>query len=146
MIATNYTEYSYLLRYTKNELTVIDSFETTSTLGDLWLSPEGNLYKTGSNISKYVGNQWQVVHEGEYHALRGIDGTSEDNIFVVGQRPSGMGYGIGVILHFNGTDWYQYPDVSTEWGDIHNIQVFKNSIFCTLQANSGTLQLVIRGE
>ena len=145
MIASNYTEFSYLLRYSDNELTVIDSF-STKELGDLWLSPEGNLYKTGINISKYVDNQKQIIHEGEYHKLAGISGTSEDNIFVVGQRPGGEGYGIGVILHYNGTDWYQYPDVSTEWGDIHRVQVFKNSIFCTLQANSGIFQLVIRGE
>ena len=146
MIATNYTEFSYLLRYSDNELTVTDSFETTSNLGDLWLSPEGNLYITGKNISKYIGNQKQVIHEGEYHKLAGISGTSEDNIFVVGQRPSGMGYGIGVILHFNGTDWYQYPDVSTEWGDIHRIQVFKNSIFCTMQNSNSYISTIIRGE
>lgn len=145
MFVTGWTEESYLLRYADNKLTVIDTI-LTSDLGDLWLSPEGTLYKTGPNISKFIGNQWQVIHEGDYHKLSGISGTSEENIFVVGQRPSGEGYGIGMILHYNGTDWYQYPDITNEWGDNKSIHVNKNSIFCSMQNNNKSISIIIRGE
>ncbi len=145
-IASNLGGLDYLLLNHNSQWTIAGSFEYDSSLNNIWLSPSGKLYSAGyQNVSIWNGVQWEPIFESEYN-LKDIMGINDNNIFVVGQRHGEDGYGLGVIIHYDGTNWYQYPDVTTEWGDIHRIQVFKNSIFCTMINNNQSISIIIRGE
>ena len=71
----------------------------------LWVSPEGNLYSAGDGIFKRNGSSWDNVYFSSI-ALPRIFGTSEQNIFVVGNY--------GIALHYNGSDWYQFQQLKNE--------------------------------
>ena len=145
-IASNLGGYDYLLLNSNSQWTVVDSFEYNNKLHNIWLSPSGRLYSAGNqNVSVWDGAQWKLIFESE-HYFKDIMGTNDNNIFVIGQRHGEDGYGVGVILHYNGTDWYQYPDVTTEWGDNQRVHVNTNSIFCSMQNNDQSISIIIRGE
>ncbi len=101
----------YFFKKTNQAWQTLDSFvvapqQTTFKFGvRFWVSPEGNLYSTGDGVFKWNGSSWDNVYFSSI-ALPGIYGTSEQNIFVVGNY--------GIALHFNGSDWYQFPQLKNE--------------------------------
>ena len=89
----------------------IDSFvvapgQTTFKFGTrLWTSPEGNLYSGSDGLFKWNGSSWDNIYYSSI-ALPCLFGTSEQNIFVVGNY--------GIVLHYNGSDWYQFQQLKDE--------------------------------
>ncbi len=89
----------------------LDSFvvapgQTTFKFGTrLWANSEGNLYSSSDGVFKWNGSSWNNIYVSSI-ALPRIFGTSEQNIFVVGNY--------GIVLHFNGVDWYQFQQLKNE--------------------------------
>ncbi len=71
----------------------------------LWESPEGNLFSFRDGVFKWNGNSWDDVFL-EPYALESLDGTSEQNVFAVGNY--------GIAYHYNGSDWYQFQQLKNE--------------------------------
>ena len=69
---------------------------------DLWLSPKGKLYSCGGGVYEWDGKSWRqiLVHP---IWLAKMFGTGEKNIFIAGH--------LGVVLHYNGSDWYQFSEL-----------------------------------
>jgi hypothetical protein len=98
----------YFLKFSNGGWVVIDSavvepgrVENKWGYSKIWKSPWGTLYSIGAGVFRWNGTGWTKVFDSEI-TLEGIFGTSEKNIFVVGH--------FGKVLHFNGNDWYQYPE------------------------------------
>jgi hypothetical protein len=66
----------------------------------LWKSPWGKLYSVGLGVFVWNGFSWSKIFNSDAW-LSKIFGTSENNIFIVGQG--------GIVYHFNGIDWYRFP-------------------------------------
>jgi hypothetical protein len=107
----------YLFQRAGGRWTTIDStLDGLEKFGksDLWVSPSGILYTVGAlGIFRFDGAQWTVIFNSS-EPLQRIWGYSDNNFFVGGYR---------TLLHYNGTDFYQYPTVSGDmvyngmWGD-----------------------------
>jgi hypothetical protein len=78
---------------------------------DVWGTSTGAVFAVGTSwnpvrqryvgtVWLYGGSQWDVIYEaGVEQILNEVGGTSEDNVYVVGQG--------GAVLHLNGTSWTQ---------------------------------------
>jgi len=95
----------YFLMRQRNSWIIVDSsiaepghLDIRFGTNGLWVSPEGTLYSFGPHIFRWTGSSWTKIYE-TMDALRRLGGTSDENIFAVGD--------FGKVLHYNGTDWFQ---------------------------------------
>lgn len=108
----------YLFQRSAGRWAVIDStldgaygFGTS----DLWASPSGTLYSVGGiGVYRLDGRRWTRIFDSAQPLSR-IWGYSDNSFFVGGYR---------TLLHYNGTDFFQYPHISNYdtinngiWGD-----------------------------
>jgi hypothetical protein len=71
----------------------------------LWASPWGTLYSTGIHgVYRLDGRAWTKILDA-FHCK--ICGTSENNLFVTSVNADFEAQ----VLHFNGTDWFQYDNI-----------------------------------
>lgn len=66
----------------------------------LWVSPTNSLYSAGDAFFERKDGKWVQVYDAQMN-LRSICGSSDENIFVVGD--------FGTVLHYNGKDWWKLP-------------------------------------
>jgi len=107
----------YIFQRSGGNWEVIDStVDGSESFGksDLWVSPSGILYTTGGlGVYRRDSTQWKKIFSAA-EPLRRIWGYNDNNIFVGGHR---------TLLHYNGTDFYQYPNANGDmvysgmWGD-----------------------------
>ncbi len=101
----------YFFKKTNQAWQTLDSFvvapgQTTFKFGTrLWTSPEGNLYSSGDGVFKWNGISWDQIFASST-SLRGLKGSSDQNIFAVGDY--------GNAYHYNGSDWYQFQQLKNE--------------------------------
>jgi hypothetical protein len=117
----------YLFRRQNGQWSIVDSariqpglIEYKWGVGDMWMSPSGTLYSCGGGIYRQSGGQWDRIYNPSTYLYR-IVGTSDDNIFVVGDY--------NTILHYNGTDWYQFPQFSQTLAGFHGIWTNGREVF-----------------
>lgn len=100
-------------------------------LGNIWGSSDTDIYINGhcsssrGNMWHYNGEKWEAIHILEYIGSRpmsflSIDGSSEDNIWAVGQQtPNPVPYPVepykNFIVRFDGTVWKEEPVRVNEW-------------------------------
>jgi hypothetical protein len=122
--------YQYFLNRSGGRWVVVDSVELNSdadyrwgTLG-LWAGPSGTLYSLSPvGVWRWNGSQWTRILVWNGGPLQSIWGYNDNNFFVGGYR---------TLLHYNGTDFYQYPNVSGDmvytgiWGDGKELFVVGN--------------------
>jgi hypothetical protein len=66
---------------------------------------DGQLYSGGIGVFKMSGASWsRVYYSPSDMAFASVRGTSSDNIFAAGGR--------GLLVHYNGKDWYRYSQFS----------------------------------
>ena len=90
----------YLYKLNGNQWDVLD---TTGSLPvkRVWESRDGTLFGFGDGVFVWTGSGWtSVVNAPSNIGL--VFGTTSDNVF---------GEGSGNIHHFNGKDWFSYPNV-----------------------------------
>jgi hypothetical protein len=99
----------YFFRRPANTWVLVDSFVIGGNQlvrkwggAGLWTSPEGTLLSFGYGLFRWESPSWNSVFSSSL-PFRGMAGTSEENIFLVGD--------FGKIYHYNGTDWYQFADL-----------------------------------
>lgn len=137
-IFTRWVNPGYLLRYDGTEWAVEDSFNI-SDHERLWMSQSGTLYSTGDRlVSRWDGISWETLLERDL-LFRGISGTGDDNIFVVGQ---GFGY-VPVVFHYNGIDWYEYPDFDTQESSLWDVWTDGREVFITGEMGFDTIRTII---
>jgi hypothetical protein len=135
--------YHYFLQLRENRWAVVDSFpDSFRTSGadkwgfvDLWATPSGNLYSLGpTGIWRWNEIRWIKMLDWNGGPLQRIWGYSDHNFFVSGYR---------TLLHYNGTDFYQYPSVTGDmvyWG----IWGSGNELFVV--GNDGSKSYVFHGR
>ncbi len=109
----------------------------------IWLSPWGKLYSVGLGVFTWSPESgWTKILDSDVY-LTSIFGTGESNVFVVGQ--------FGRVLHYNGTDWYQFTSLpptdiqfTTEW--IFGGWTDRVEVFLISQDSRGRNTLVFHGK
>ncbi|MGA2624142.1 MAG: hypothetical protein ABSF91_09835 [Bacteroidota bacterium] len=139
----------YLLHHYQGAWSLIDSaiiepghIETKWGYSRLWKSPWGKLYSVGEGVYEWNQNQWISIFDSNI-SLIDIFGTSENNIFVVGQ--------FGKIYHYNGTDWFQFTQfppasisLTTEW--FFGVWTDGQEVFIVGQDANGRNSIVLHGK
>jgi hypothetical protein len=108
---------NFLLHWADPRWQVVDSFSYYSgyvaTFGNVDLSNIGGaLYSAGDGgVFKKSGVGWSKILDSWPYPIYGLGGTRTEHIFAVGESAS--------IYHFNGVDWYKYP------------QFLQNGVYCS---------------
>ena len=131
---------AYLLfRYGGSGWSVVDS--SVSVLG---MYPKfgvilgvigGTLYSVYPDVFRYNGAVWERYFSPPF-SLIGIGGTNSSSLFAVGGRSQ--------IYHFNGSDWYRYPQFPNGNIDFTSVCVFDDQVFAV--GNDGLRTYVARGK
>ncbi len=134
----------YFLIRQQNRWSVVDSFvvqpghyETKFGQNGLWVSPEGTLYSFGPHILRWTGSSWVKVYE-TFDALSKMAGTSESNVFAVGD--------FGKILHYNGVDWYEFKEVRNLNAVYSSVWTDGREVFVVGFFNDGSKTLILHGK
>lgn len=112
-------------------------FENRFGIYGLWLSPEGTLYSFDSMVSKWTGTSWVKLYD-RSSALRRMGGTSESNFFVVGD--------FGEVLHFNGIDWFEYPQLKNSDAVYSSVWTDESQVFVVGYVNDGSKTIILHGK
>jgi len=105
----------YFFRRRSGTWAVVDSFPGKGPdylrwgTSALWASPSGKLYSGGPGVYRWDDPHWVKLFDTHF-AVANIWGFSDDNFFVGG---------FSSLLHFNGRDLYQYPELKGNfvfWG------------------------------
>jgi hypothetical protein len=135
-------EIFYFFRYRDHKWSFLDTAFSDSYSAEikwgyncLWSSPEGNLYSAGVGIYIWKGDQWQKIFETLPYSVRYIFGTSDNNIFAVGDW--------GVVYHYNGIDWYQFTQFQSKNISYQGIWANSTDVFITGYTNSSPNKTVI---
>ncbi|MBI2429585.1 MAG: hypothetical protein HYV29_12480 [Ignavibacteriales bacterium] len=107
----------------------------------IWTSPENTICSYGiGGIFKLVNKKWINVFQHE-SPLRGMDGTSDRNIFVAGD--------FGKLYHYNGTDWYQLKQFENDNVVLASVWMTERETFIvgrTFPTGGGTTTIILRGK
>ncbi|MBD3287647.1 hypothetical protein GF337_02485 [candidate division KSB1 bacterium] len=127
----------YFYKNSYNSWTLIDSTLYTTRRG-IWLSPNDELYTIGSGgVYRRNNSYWENIL-GNFKAL-GINGT-ENDIFVVGYS----GLINEKIYHFNGTDWWQYENISIQGAELLDIWTDGREVF--IVGYLGNNSIILHGK
>lgn len=80
---------------------------TSSNLNDVWTSDNGVAFAVGDwgMIFKYMDGEWNPMSNEVITAINGVWGSSETDVFAVGDHWAGDGPGHEGIFHFDGMNW-----------------------------------------
>ena len=133
--------YYYLLNYLNNKWVITDSSFFFSAR-KLWMSPSGNLYSIGETTYKRQGGTWSKFLD--WHTLDAyrIDGTSDDNLFAVGQAPGNIVR--GAVMHYNGSDWFSYKETEIPGAIYYDVWTDGKEVFVV--GNIGFTSIVLHGK
>ena len=82
------------------------------------------LVSVSAGASPIMPPDWSPMHGGTGHDLHGVWGSSDNDVFAVGEKLS-HGQWYGVILHYDGSSWSTMSSSTTNflygvWGSSHN--------------------------
>ena len=127
----------YLLTHQNEGWVVEDSSFIYDTL-ELWMSPSGTLYAAGESFYKRQGKTWEKILDGSTTLFgQGIYGTSENNLFVVGNSFQG----IGAVYHFDGSDWLAFKELEKPGVWYCDVWTDGKEVFITGRVGSKTIVL-----
>jgi hypothetical protein len=137
------TTFYFFIRQQK-QWSVADSFivqpgqyEAKFGINGLWVSPKGTLYSFGPHIFRWTGSSWIKVYE-TFDALRKMAGTSEKNMFAVGD--------FGKILHYNGNDWHEFKELRNPNAVYSSVWTDGREVFVVGYLNDGSKTLILHGR
>lgn len=105
--------------------------------GELWFSPWGILYSIYGDVWIWDGSRWSTMMEGDTF-LTDIKGRDESNLFVCGH--------FGLLYHFNGQDWYQFPQFAGYDLIFRALLVFDDEVFVLGHQAAGLRSYVFHGR
>ncbi len=95
----------------------------------------GVLYSAGWGVFKKQNSTWERLLSIDL-SLSGVGGTHEQNIFAVGM--------LSHVWHYNGVDWYQYPQFIGNYRDFSDVWTDGRQVF--IVGNDGYQTYVARGR
>lgn len=116
-----YIALNHFFKYDNGDFFMVDS--TWDPTHELWISPSGKLYKAaieGTYI--WAGSKWEKISD--LFQTYGIHGTSDENIFVTGKA-----FEKYRVMHYNGSDWYEYESLQTESVRYRDIFTIDDEVF-----------------
>ena len=128
----------YFLRRTESDWQVLDSASDSRRWGDngIWISPSNRIYSVGGAVHEYSGGVWQSLFESPDGVFTSIDGTSDDDLIVVGNFGQAFGY--------DGQRWSRL-DVATEPGILFT-DVWVQAHDAFLLGSTDLLTIVFHGK
>lgn len=115
------SDLNHFFSYEKGHISLQDS--TWEHVYEMWVSPSGNLYKAAiEGFYLWTGNNWQKVSD--FFQTYGIRGTSDKNIFIAGES-----LGKSRVMHYNGSDWYEYEALQTDIIFYRDVFTIDNEVF-----------------
>lgn len=132
--------FHYFFHYSGSEWEVVQSFiKTPFSQPDpfgykVWSSPEKKLYSVGDDGLYFLQNSsWLRIRDEQLFA---IYGTSTNNIFAGGWANQ--------LLHFNGSDWKLYTELSDASKSIYGLWCTSEEVFAVSVV--GNNSLIYRGQ
>jgi hypothetical protein len=101
----------------------------------VWFNHNSPVYECGSGLRVYKDNSWNEIDIPSYITLR-VRGSAWNNIFVVGV--------FGLVMHYNGSTWHEYPELAFENGELKGLFVTENLVVATGQ--TGSKGIIITGK
>ena len=126
----------YLYQFNGRAWIVADSSKSgNEKFGVLLGSVNDNIYSLGYGVWRWTGLSWQMMQSSIW-ALGGIGGRATNDLLVCGVRDQ--------ILHYNGTDWYQFPGFTNP--SIDFAQLWSDGSSAFVVGNDGYKTYVARGK
>jgi hypothetical protein len=101
--------WGYTFKHQDDKWALVDSVNPL-TIGSLWASPWGKLYRAASGVDVLQGGKWNKLFYAP--SLFGVWGASENNLFAVGA--SRRDEPTGDIYHWDGNDAYLFENLPTK--------------------------------
>lgn len=134
--ARNGVDTYFLYHFDGTNWSLIDSSKTgNEKYGTVLQNVSGTVYSIDYGLWKWVGSEWQQIRPSALPWI-GIGGTGTDNLLISGIRSQ--------LIHFNGTDWYQFSQFSNNSLDFTGVWTDGYSAFVV--GNDGNKTFVARGK
>ncbi len=116
------SERHYFFELNMNHWVLVDSMWSRDW-NRLWMAPTGELFIAGPSVMRRSGGSWISLPgiDGQINAIYGVSST---NFFVAGSKNLNM-----VAYHFDGTDFFEYPDLSKMFGQFTDIWTDGREVF-----------------
>ncbi len=124
--------WSYTFRRQSSHWTLVDS--SYGLINRLWYSPWGKLYQTGGGVGYWTTTGWKFLSLNAF--TRGVYGVAEDNLFAVGT----------IIWHWNGTDWFEFKNVSTIRMTYYKVWTDGREVFIIGVGNDDNNTYILHGK
>jgi hypothetical protein len=132
-------EKDFFLRWSGSTWMIADSFSLGLVPAHFGIyalcNIAGTLYSAGLGVFRRNGSSWEKAFE-SYETVIGLYGTRKEHIFAVGTTSS--------IYHYNGIDWYKYPQFNTTSVLCSAVWCSENEVFVV--GSDGNKTIVYHGK
>jgi len=105
-------------------------------LMSVWFDQSTPIFVAGSGLFMYKDKSWNEIPDVPMYRTLRVRGSSWNNVFVTGV--------FGLLLHYNGSTWQEYPELAFENGELNGLSVTDNLIVATGQI--GNRGIIITGK
>jgi hypothetical protein len=105
--------------------------------GRIWASPWGKIYSVGGGVFRLDADSWTLIRDSP-SVLRSMFGVESQSVFVVGD--------FGNLLHFNGADWYQFPQFIRTDLVLFDVWTDGTEVFVVGTEADGTKTYILHGK
>jgi len=107
--------------------------------GGIWGTAADNVYLASDFVGHFDGKTWKrETTPNVLYNMGGVEGSAPNNIFVVGS--------FGVVLHWNGSTWYQYDQLLQPAGGRKLERIWTNGDEVLIIGSTGSQAVVIHGR
>jgi len=96
------------------------NWDTGEFIVTLWLKAEFPIYAAGAETFVNINGVWDIIEFNSSSVPLKIRGRELNDIFVAGSR--------GLLMHYNGVNWYKISDQVLESDYLSSISLYNNNI------------------
>lgn len=86
----------------------------------IWFDNNSSIFLCGTGVFSFDGRGWSEITEVPFCFTNRIRGNSGSDIIVVGD--------FGMVAHFNGSTWHNYPEVMLPAGQYNSVAIKGNTV------------------
>ena len=121
---------------------IVESISTEGlplSMDAIWFKSERIYYAVGDGFytTRILGDQWIRDLSIPRYYITTIRGTNYNNIFLGGT--------VGLLMHYNGTDWKNYQFIQVNYNDFFASIAVKGNLVCAVGANANNKAIIYLG-